>query len=48
MSLLRYYSMGKFTEAIGKTMKTLRNWGKNRKLKPTRVENDGYRYYSQE
>ena len=48
MSLLIYYSMREFTEAIGKTIKTLRNWGKNIKLKLIRVEDTGYRYYYQE
>ena len=48
MELLKYYSIGKFAKAIGKTTKTLRNWDKNGKLKPVRVEDTGYRYYSQE
>ena len=34
--------------SLGKTTKTLRNWDKNGKLKPVRVEDTGYRYYSQE
>ena len=45
---MKYYSIGKFAKAIGKTTKTLRNWDKNGKLKPARVEDTGYRYYSQE
>jgi len=45
---LKYYSIGEFAKAIGKTTKTLRNWDKNGKLKPVRVEDSGYRYYSQE
>lgn len=48
MNLLKYYSIGEFAKAIGKTTKTLRNWDKNGKLKPARVEDTGYRYYSQE
>ena len=48
MGLLKYYSIGEFAKAIGKTTKTLRNWDKNGKLKPVRVEDTGYRYYSQE
>ena len=48
MILLKYYSIGQFAEAIGKTTKTLRNWDKAGILKPTRVEKSGYRYYSQE
>ena len=35
-------------ENTGKTTKTLRNWDKVGKLKPVRVESNGYRYYSQE
>ena len=45
---MKYYSIGQFAKAIGKTTKTLRNWDKNWKLKPVRVEDTGYRYYSQE
>ena len=45
---MRYYSIGEFAKAIGKTTKTLRNWDKSRKLKPDRVEDTAYRYYSQE
>lgn len=45
---MKYYSIGEFAEAIGKTTKTLRNWDKSGTLKPIRVESTGYRYYSQE
>ena len=45
---MKYYSIGQFAEAIGKTTKTLRNWDKAGILKPARVEKSGYRYYSQE
>ncbi len=45
---MKYYSIGEFAKAIGKTTKTLRNWDKNGKLKPARVEDTGYRYYSEE
>ena len=48
MILLNYYSIGQFAKEIGKTTKTLRNWDKEGKLKPARVEQSGYRYYSQE
>lgn len=48
MILLKYYSIGQFAKAIGKTTKTLRNWDKTGTLKPARVEKSGYRYYSQE
>ena len=44
---MKYYSIGEFAKAIGKTTKTLRNWDENGKLKPARVEDTGYRYYSQ-
>ncbi|SHH12438.1 IS607 family transposase [Clostridium grantii] len=45
---MKYYSIGEFAKAIGKTTKTLRNWDKVGTLKPVRVESTGYRYYSQE
>ena len=45
---MKYYSIGEFAKAIEKTTKTLRNWDKAGKLKPARVEESGYRYYSQE
>ena len=45
---MKYYSIGEFAKAIGKTTKTLRNWDKVGTLKPARVEATGYRYYSQE
>ena len=44
---MKYYSIGQFAKAIGKTTKTLRNWDKNGKLKPAEVIN-GQRYYSEE
>ena len=45
---LKYYSIGQFAKEIGKTTKTLRNWDKEGKLKPARIEQSGYRYYSEE
>ena len=45
---MKYYSIGQFAKEIGKTTKTLRNWDKEGKLKPARIEQSGYRYYSQE
>lgn len=45
---MKYYSIGEFAKAIGKTTKTLRNWDKAGTLKLARVEPTGYRYYSQE
>jgi predicted site-specific integrase-resolvase len=47
VSILKYYSIGEFAKAIGKTRETLRNWDRSGRLKPDRVEPTGYRYYSQ-
>ncbi len=44
---MKYYSIGEFAKAIGKTRETLRNWDRSGRLKPDRVEPTGYRYYSQ-
>lgn len=45
---MKFYSIGDFADAIGKSTKTLRNWDKSGKLKPARIDENGYRYYSQE
>lgn len=45
---MKYYSIGKFANEIGKTIQTLRNWDKNNILKPSYVTKGGTRYYSQE
>ena len=45
---MRYYSIGQFSEAIGVTQQTLRNWDKTGKLKPHHTGKSGYRYYSQQ
>lgn len=45
---MKYYSIGKFAELIGKTPQTLRNWDKEGSFKPSHVTNSGTRYYSQE
>lgn len=45
---MKYYSIGVFAKAIGKTAKTLRNWDKTGRMEPARVETTEYRYYSQE
>ncbi|MEQ8156552.1 MAG: MerR family transcriptional regulator, partial [Clostridiaceae bacterium] len=45
---MKCYSIGEFAKAIGKTTKTLRNWDKVGTLKPVRVEQNVYRFYSQE
>ena len=45
---MKYYSIGETAELLGKTEQTLRNWHKNGRLVPERVdEKTGYRYYSQ-
>lgn len=45
---MKYYAVGKFSELIGKTGQTLRNWDKNGVLKPHHTGPGGFRYYSQE
>ena len=45
---MKYYSIGEFSEKIGKTVQTLRNWDKNGSLKPSHRTDGGTRYYSQE
>lgn len=45
---MKYYSIGKFAEQIGKTPKTIRLWDKQEILKPAHVTAGGTRYYSQE
>jgi DNA-binding transcriptional MerR regulator len=42
-----FYSIGKFSKAIGVSIETLRLWDKQDKLKPEKVRENGYRYYSQ-
>ena len=45
---MKYYSIGKFAEQIGKTSKLL-DFGINKEsLKPAHVTTGGTRYYSQE
>jgi predicted site-specific integrase-resolvase len=45
---MKYYAIGEFSELIGKTEQTLRNWDKNGTLKPHHVAESGHRYYSVE
>lgn len=45
---MKYYSIGKFAEQIGKTPKTIRLWDKQGILKPAHITQGGTRYYSQE
>lgn len=45
---MEYYSIHKFSEILGVTPQTLRNWYKNGKLTPHHKTSNGYRYYSNE
>ena len=45
---MEYYSIHKFSEILGVTPQTLRNWDKNGKLTPHHKTSNGYRYYSNE
>lgn len=42
-----FYSIGKFSKAIGVSIETLRNWDKQGKLIPSKIKENGFRYYSQ-
>ncbi len=39
--------IGKFSKAIGISIEILRLWNKQGKLKPEKIKENGYRYYSQ-
>lgn len=43
---MKYYSIGKFAELVGKSVQTIRNWDKNDSLKPAHRSKGGHRYYS--
>ncbi len=45
---MKYYTIHKFSEMVGKTPQTLRNWDKKGILKPHHTSSNGYRYYSEE
>ena len=45
---MNYYSINKFSNIIGVTPQTLRNWDKSGKLHPHHTSGNGYRYYSDE
>ena len=45
---MKYYTIGKFAELIGKSIPTLRLWHKQEKLKPHHVTEGGTRYYSEQ
>lgn len=44
----KYYSINEFSNILGVSAQTLRNWDKNNKLKPHHTSSNGYRYYSHE
>lgn len=41
-------SIGKFAKEIGVSVYTLRNWDKSGKLKPVKIADSGFRYYSKD
>ena len=45
---MRYFTINKFSQMVGVTPQTLRNWDKVGKLKPHHTAENGYRYYSEE
>lgn len=45
---MKYYSIGKFSDLIGKTPQTLRDWHKKGSFIPGHVTDGGTRYYSEE
>ena len=44
---MKFYTIHEFSNLVGKTPQTLRNWDKKDILKPHHTSN-GYRYYSDE
>lgn len=44
----KYYSINEFSNILGVSAQTLRNWDNNGKLKPHHTSSNGYRYYSHE
>ena len=45
---MKYYTIREFSQLVGKTAQTLRNWDKKDILKPHHTSTNGYRYYSDE
>lgn len=45
---MKYYSIGEFSDEIGKKAQTLRDWHKKGKFMPHHITEGGTRYYSQE
>ena len=44
----KYYTINQFSEILGVTPQTLRNWDRSGKLPPHHTSGNGYRYYSHE
>ena len=44
---MKYYSAKIVTQLLGVTAQTLRNWDKERRLKPAYTKGNSYRYYSE-
>lgn len=42
----RYYTIHEFSELLGVSAQTLRNWDKSGRLRPHHTSTNGYRYYS--
>ena len=45
---MKYCTIHEFSQLVGKTPQTLRNWDKKDILKPHHTSTNGYRYYSDE
>ena len=45
---MKFYSAKTVTMILGVTAQTLRNWDKERRLKPAYTKGNSYRYYSEE
>lgn len=43
---MKYYTIHEFSEMVGKSPQTLRNWDMKDILKPHHTTTNGYRYYS--
>jgi DNA-binding transcriptional MerR regulator len=45
---MKYYTIGKFSKLVGKSIQTLRLWDNEKKLKTHRITEGGHRYYSEQ
>lgn len=45
---MKYYTIGRFSELIGKSIQTLRLWDNNGKLKPHHITEGRHLYYSEQ